>query len=331
MALGMTLNGANGDTYDAMKSTLELSGLTEDEINQSYKDLIDLLTNLDEEVIFNIANSIWHRENFNVEQLFLDTNKEYFDAEVQGLDFSDPAAKEVINNWVDDKTNGLIDKIIDGNIPADVVMYLINAIYFKGVWAGEFDKVDTSDESFNNSDGSTSTVPLMFQKNDFLYAVTDDYQAVDLMYGDSLFSMTVILPNQGVDINNLVETFDINDLSNQFYSTEIHLYLPKFELEWKSSLNDVLKAMGMDIAFDSDRADFKRINSDGGLFIDDVLHKTFIKVDEEGIEAAAVTSVSIGVTSMPQTTYFRVDRPFIFMIHDHHTETILFVGKVLEL
>ena len=139
------------------------------------------------------------------------------------------------------------------------------------------------------------------------------------------------MPKQGVDINNLAETFDVNDLSNQFYTEEVNLYLPKFELEWKSPLNDVLKVLGMEIAFNQVLADFTRINPTGGLYISEVLHKTYIKVDEEGTEAAAVTSVGIGLTAMPETIYFRVDRPFIFFIREHHSGTILFIGKVLEL
>ncbi len=331
LALGTMLNGANGDTYEAMKNTLELNGLTETEINESYRDLIELLANLDEEVIFNIANSIWHRNTFSVEQLFLDTNMEYFDAEVQGLDFSNPDAKNMINDWVNEKTNGLIDKILDEDIPAEIVMYLINAIYFKGSWTSEFDKNLTLDESFYNYDNTVSSVPLMHQNDYFLYMETEQFQAVDLMYGDSLYSMTILLPKDGNDVNDIVATLDENTLSSQSYSTDVDLYLPRFELEWKKSLNNVLKAMGMDIAFNETLADFTRINQNGGLYIDEVLHKTYIKIDEEGTEAAAVTSIGISLTSMPETIDFRVDKPYMFMIREKHSGTTLFIGKVLEL
>lgn len=331
LAFGMALNGADGDTYEAIKTTLEFAGLSEAEINESYRDLIDLLTNLDELVMFNIANSIWYSETFLVEQSFLDTNTEYFDAEVQGLDFSDPDSKNTINAWVDEKTNGLINKILENDIPAEIVMYLINAIYFKGSWTSEFDKDLTNDESFYNYDNTVSSVPLMHQNEDLLYLETEQFQAVDLMYGDSLFSMTILLPKDGNDINALVSSLDENFLSGQFYSDDVNLYLPKFELEWKKKLNDVLRAMGMDIAFSEGIADFTRINQNGDLYIDEVLHKTFIKVDEEGTEAAAVTSIGISLTSLPQTIDFRVDRPFVFLIREKHSGTILFIGKVLEL
>ncbi|MFC1785851.1 serpin family protein [Candidatus Neomarinimicrobiota bacterium] len=331
MALGMTLNGANGDTYEAMKTTLELNGLSETEINESYKNLIGLLTNLDEEVIFNIANSIWYRNEFSIEQSFIDVNKEYFDAEVRGLDFCNPSSLNIINNWVDQKTNGLIKKILEEQIPDYMVMYLINAIYFKGVWTNEFDKKETKTEPFYNYNNAVSNISLMHQEDDFFYAENDQFQAVDLIYGDSLFSMTIILPKENIDINNLVQSADNSFIPDQFISAELNLYLPKFELEWKSSLNDVLKSMGMEIAFNTALADFTKINPDGNLFIDEVLHKTIIKVDEEGTEAAAVTSVGIGLTARPETIDFRVDRPFIFLVREKHSETILFIGKVLEI
>ena len=331
MALGMTLNGANGDTYEAMKTTLELNGLSETEINESYKNLIGLLTNLDEEVIFNIANSIWYRNEFSIEQSFIDVNKEYFNAEVRGLDFCNPSSLNIINNWVDQKTNGLIKKILEEQIPDYMVMYLINAIYFKGVWTNEFDKKETKTEPFYNYNNAVSNISLMHQEDDFFYAENDQFQAVDLIYGDSLFSMTIILPKENIDINNLVQSADNSFIPDQFISAELNLYLPKFELEWKSSLNDVLKSIGMEIAFNTALADFTKINPDGNLFIDEVLHKTFIKVDEEGTEAAAVTSVGLGLTARPETIDFRVDRPFIFLVREKHSETILFIGKVLEL
>ena len=171
----------------------------------------------------------------------------------------------------------------------------------------------------------------MLQNEYFLYMETEQFQAVSLMYGDSLFSMTILLPKDGNDINDLVDSLNVNSLSAQFYSTEIELSLPKFELECKTSLNDVLKAMGMDIAFNEALADFTRINQNGGLYIDEVLHKTYIKIDEEGTAAAAVTSISVSLTSMPETIDFRVDKPFMFIIREKHSGTILFIGKVLEL
>lgn len=338
MALGMALNGAADSTYEAMKNTLELNGLSETEINQAYKDLIELLVNLDKKVVMQIANSIWYRDNFTVEPDFIDVNKMYFDAEVQALDFDDANAPNIINNWVDENTNGLIKKIIDGGIPPEIVMYLINAIYFKGTWTYEFDEKDTKDELFNNYDNSISTIPLMLQEADFPYFETDDFQAVDLPYGDSLFTMTVILPKDGEDINEIAKTID-NDTwinwTNQLYTNEVKVYLPKFTLEWESSLVDVLVTLGMGIAFDPYQADFSRINPNPygveNLYISDVIHKAIVKVNEEGTEAAAVTSVEFGLTSIPQIVEIRIDHPFIFAIRERYSGTILFMGKVLSL
>ncbi len=334
MALGMTLNGAADSTYDAMKNTLELQGLTEDEINQAYKDLIELLINLDEKVVMNIANSIWIEDNFSVLQPFIDVNKTYFDAEVESFDVADPNAVNIINEWVEDKTNGKIKDIID-IIPPNIALYLINAIYFNGTWTYEFDKNDTKDEPFYNLDNSTSTIPLMSMNATLPAFFMDSLSVVDIPYGDSLFSMTVVLPNNKNDINKLAESIT-NDTWNewlcQLTAQELDLYLPKFKLEWDDNLKDVLTELGMGIAFDPDNADFTRINPQIPLWISRVIHKTFVDVNEEGTEAAAATVVEMVFESAgPAISIIRVDHPFIFAIREQHTGTILFMGKVLEL
>ncbi len=334
MALSMTLNGAADSTYDAMKNTLELQGLTEDEINQAYKDLIELLVNLDDKVVMSIANSIWIEDNFSVLQSFIDVNKTYFDAEVESFDVADPNAVNIINGWVEDKTNGKIEDIID-MIPPNIALYLINAIYFNGTWTYEFDKNDTKDELFYNYDNSTSTIPLMSMNAILPSLFTDSISVVDISYGDSLFSMTVILPNNKNNINKFAETIT-NDTWDEWLSQltthELDLYLPKFKLEWDDSLNQVLKDFGMGIAFDKNRADFTRINSQIPLWISRVLHKTFIEVTEEGTEAAAATVVEMEFKSAgPAIPVIRIDHPFIFAIREQHSGTILFMGKVLSL
>jgi serpin B len=334
MALGMTLNGAADSTYEAMKNTLELQGLTEDEINQAYKDLIELLANLDEKVVMNIANSIWIEDNFPVLQPFIDVNKTYFGAEVESFDVADPNAVDIINGWVEYKTNGKIKKIIDV-IPPNIALYLINAIYFNGTWAYEFDKKDTEDKPFYNFDNSTSTIPLMSMNATLPVLFTDSFSIVDIPYGDSLFSMTVILPNNKNDINTLAETVtndNWNEWLGQLTVQELDLYLPKFKLEWDDNLKDVLTELGMGIAFDPDNADFTRINPQIPLWISRVIHKTFVEVNEEGTEAAAATVVEMVFESAgPAISIIRVDHPFIFAIREQHTGTILFMGKVLEL
>jgi len=337
MALGMTLNGAGGETYSAMRQTLELAGLTEEEINQSYRSLIDLLTDLDPRVVFQIANSIWYRDIFPIAQAFVDLNKQYFDAEVQGLDFNDSGAADVINSWVEEKTNGKIEDIVDSPIDPLTVMFLINAIYFNGDWTYQFDKEKTQDDQFTLPDGSTKQVPMMNHGSvTFPYFETEDFQAISLAYGDSLFYMTIILPRPERDLNSLIAELDKDtwvDWMNQFSPHELDLFqMPKFELEYEIKLNDVLSALGMEIAFNAYQADFHRMREGPGdtLYISSVKHKTYVKVNEEGTEAAAVTSVEVGIGMVSPSLEMRVNRPFLYAIRERFSGTILFIGKVVD-
>jgi serine protease inhibitor len=330
-ALGMTYNGARGTTEEGMRAALEYGDLTVEEINQSYRDLIDMLCGLDPKVKMEIANSIWIREGFEVLQEFIDVNRTFFDAVVQVLDFSDPGAADVINAWVNEKTHGKIKDIVAKPISAVTVMFLINAIYFKGTWTTEFDPANTSDGTFHAPEGD-QVVKMMHLHDRMSYQDNADFQAVNLPYGDGMFSMTLLLPKPGKDLDEL-----IGDLSGEnwsawlaaFYPQEGDLYLPRFELEYETSLNDVLAALGMEVAF-TGGADFTGINPGGGLFISNVKHKTYVKVNEEGTEAAAVTSVEIGYESEPLLFNLRVDRPFLFVIHDAHSSALLFVGKIVD-
>jgi serine protease inhibitor len=334
-ALGMTLNGAAGDTREAMIHTLEFQGMPIEQINESYKGLMEVLTTLDPDVIFTIANSIWYRMGFHVEQEFKEVNKKYFDALVESLDFTDPASVDVINDWISEKTNGLIEDAIE-SIDDLVMMLLINAIYFKGTWVYEFDPADTKPEPFYLADGSQTEVEMMNQRSEFHYYENDQFQAIDLPYGSEKFSMSIFLPKPDVDINNLIDQIDGQTWNNWVHSfpeenQEVNLYLPKFTMNYEKSLVDVLKSLGMGIAFDQNTADFTNINRQGRLFIDDVRHITYIEVDEEGTEAAAVTIVVIQVDSIPPgPPPMRIDRPFFFVIRENHNDTILFMGKVMN-
>ncbi len=333
MALGMTLNGAAGDTREAMENTLELQGLSQPEINESYQSLIELLRNLDPKVVFQIANSIWYREGLDFKQDFIELNKNYFDARVEGLNFNDPNSVNTINNWVDENTNGKIKKIVNQIDPLDI-MFLINAIYFKGTWTYEFDEEQTKADEFQSPAG-TVDCQMMRQKNDYKYLQTENFQAVDLPYGDEKYRMTVFLPAQGIDLN----TF-ISDLTSDTYLDWLQnftvqngtLELPKFELEYKVQMKDVLSALGMEIAFNPNEANFTDLyQGPQNAYISSVLHKTYVKVDEEGTEAAAATSVTIGVTSVGGGGfYMRVDRPFFFVIRENHSNSLIFMGKIIK-
>ncbi len=332
MALGMTLNGADGDTKAAMEQTLELAGLTTEEINQSYKSLIELLTQLDPKVIFQIANSIWYRQGYTFEDEFINRNKTYFNALVQDLDFNDPNSVDIINGWVNDNTNGKIEKIINNIDPANV-MFLINAIYFKGAWTYEFDKELTQDDWFTLQDGSRKSCKMMMQTSEFDYLENDDFQAIELPYGDGQFRMMVFLPKPAKNIDSLIA--DLSDQNwnswlNSFSKDSVILQLPKFKLEYDITLNDILSALGMGVAF-SGQADFTRMFKSGGLFISYVKHKTFVEVNEEGTEAAAITVVAMNDSAGgPEIKFIRVDRPFVFVIRENHSQTILFMGKIVE-
>ncbi len=215
MALGMTLNGALDETRQAMEQTLELQGLSQQQINEAYLSLIELLTQLDPAVIFRIANSIWYRLGTDFKQPFLDVNRQYFKARIEGLDFSNPSSVSVINQWVNDQTNGRIKKVIDYIKPEDL-MLLINAIYFKGDWTYKFEKDSTQPANFYGSGGAISPCQLMHQENEFQYLETEDFQAVDLPYGIGDFRMAIFLPSPGKELQELIAGLS-NEKLNQWF------------------------------------------------------------------------------------------------------------------
>lgn len=336
MALGMVRNGAQGNTLNEMNETLGKDALDEAGINASYRSILDIHAQLDPAVAVNLANSIWYRDNLTVLPNFLDTNKAVFDAEIAALDFNAPEALSSINSWVDDKTNGKIEKIIDAISPQDV-MYLINAIYFKGTWTYQFDENETKEAPFYGANRTTLDVPLMHLYNRVPFASNDDVSLIDLPYGDSLYSMTLVLPKTDGTLDAIIADMDENSWDNwtrNMQPAELDIFVPRFKMTYEQPLNEILKSMGMLDAFDESRADFAGINPDLQLYISKVMHKALIEVNEEGTEAAAVTSVSVGVTSVgedPVPTVFRADKPFLFAIREHHTGAILFIGKVLNL
>lgn len=330
MALGMTLNGADGDTYEAMRKTLSIEGLSQQEINEAYQSLIELLTKIDNNVIMQIANSIWYRNTIPFKEDFIETNRKYFDASINPMNFSDPATINIINTWVKESTNGKIDKIVE-KIDPETIMFLINAIYFKGTWQYQFDKNKTRDGFFTKQSGKQVPCKMMNLENDFYHSFNDTFTTLDLPYGKGNYSMTILLPAIDKSIPDVLsvlteETWSgaIKNLSKM----KRELYMPKFKLEYKINLNETLKALGMGIAFEPFGANFKKLyDGIGNAYISNVEHKTFVEVNEEGTEAAAVTSVEIGVTSI-RDDIIRLDRPFIFVIREKNSGCILFIGKL---
>ena len=332
-ALGMTYNGAAGTTLQAFNDVLHFGDLTTQEVNESYKDLMDQLIHLDDKVEFSIANSIWYRQGFQVLPEFINTNEDYFNAAVKEIDFTDPQTVEVINQWIEDKTNDKIKDMLD-QIPNDAMMYLINAIYFNATWKYEFEKGDTYQGDFNLVGGTKHQVDYMRVSGNFQYTSNEDFTAVELPYGDSTFSMVVMLPSSGKKVSDLVTKLDVVHWDSWFDDsrfTGVQVDLPKFKYDFKGLLNDPLADLGLEVAFSELEADFTRINPDGNLFISRIIHQTFIDVQEEGTEAAAATIVEISLTSIGgggSPIYFKADKPFLYLIKENSTGAVVFIGKV---
>ena len=326
IALTMTYNGAVGETEHAMAEVLEIEGLDRDAVNHSNAALRNSLENPDPKVEISIANSIWSRQGVEFNADFLERNRVFFGAEIASLDFSALQATETINEWVNTNTNGKIDKIVD-RISPQTLLFLINAIYFKGNWQDEFNKSMTRQGIFHLSDGSEKRVEMMRREGEYPYFRGENFEATSLPYGDGRLGMYIFLPNRDSNLNKFLENLNAENWEgwiSQFQDRRHDMILPRFKLEYEVSLNDTLEALGMGIAFGSG-ADFSGMGP--SLFISEVKHKTFVEVNEEGTEAAAVTAV-VGVKSIPSV--FRVDRPFFFAIYDAETETILFMGTLTE-
>ena len=334
VALAMTLNGASGETEQAMTNTLQLQGLSPESINVGYAQLQQVLKASDPKVTLTIANSLWARQGISFKPDFLQQNTQFFGAEISSLDFTDPSAPTTINQWVNTNTEGKIQKIID-QIDSSMVLFLINAIYFKGTWETEFDPARTRERAFHLATGGEKQVPMMARLGDYPYYRGEDFQAISLPYGNGQMRMYIFLPEPESDLNAFSGNLDTENWESwisQFHKREVSVVIPKFKVEYGTTLNDTLNALGMGIAFESELADFSRMASlDGNLYIAEVNHKAIIEVNEEGTEAAAATSVGIGVTSLPPPPiHFIADRPFFFAIHDNETKTVLFMGVVME-
>ena len=334
LAMAMVYNGAENETKAEMEEALRLEGFTRDEINQSYKLVVNALLTADDKVTMDVANSIWYRETYQVEESYLNVNQNYYDAEVNASDFTDPETVTLINNWVTDKTNDKITSIID-EIPSDAIMYLINAIYFNGTWTKEFNPEGTQQLSFKNSNGNYILTDMMIRNDSLNYFSNDVFSAIELPYGQGNFNMMVMLPNNDKTVSDIIgqistENWDKWQEALKF-TNSIGIWLPKFRIEFDKKLNDILKDMGMNLAFTSN-ADFSSIDPAKNLYISYVKHKTFIETDEEGTEAAAVTIVGdVGGSADPNAVEwipFHCTKPFLFAITEKDTGAILFMGKV---
>ena len=337
MALGMLMNGADGATLDQMRLALRHASPattppTIAEMNAAYRGILDLLDGLDPTSTLRVANSVWYRTGFSAAPAFLEATRSHFDATVRAVDFADGRTLGEINGWVKEATAGRIPTILESIHPDDV-MYLINAISFKGAWQAPFDPKLTRTSAFNGASGAQQ-VPMMYRQGSQRIRFGARYATIDLPYGNGAFAMTIVLPNEGVDVQSVVtemtvERWDemIGELATTAATVKADLYLPKFTVTQTRELKEDLAALGMRDLFDDTRADLTRLaTGPNRLFVRFVTHKTFLEVNEVGTEAAAVTGIGVGVTSLPPQ--FRVDRPFLFAIRERFTGTILFLGKI---
>ena len=333
MALTITFNGADGETRDAMARVLELNGFKLPDINEYNHRLLERLESDHSNSRLNIANSIWIEKSFPVNKDFTDTVASNYNSEIVNLPF-DQAAVNRINQWVSDRTNARIKHMID-RLDPDAAMVLLNAIYFKGQWKYEFTKRLSMIRDFYLINGDTTPIPMMTQTEKFMYAESDGVQVVELPYSGDDLSMLILLPDKDKpydEFTRIITAQKINDLKNQLSLLKGTVTIPKIELDYELNLNDVLKSMGMGIAFEP-KANFRKMIQPGqsGLYIGDVLHKAFVKINEEGTEAAASTAViMMKATSFnPEETFtFTADHPYLFIIQDNASGTILFMGSI---
>lgn len=334
LALGLAANGARGATWHAIAHTLELGAADLDALNAANAKLIHELGRLDPQLTIAVANSIWLRQDITLDPEFARRCQMFYGAEASNIDFADAQAASRINGWVKERTNSKIDRIVD-QVGRDALVFLINAIYFKGRWARPFDPRLTTHGQFTPAGGQPRQHPLMAQRGSYAYYETSDFQAVSLPYGDGRVVMDIVLPAPRARLADFCRSLSGTEWErwqSRFAQTEGSLQLPRFKLAYETSLNDALKALGMEVAF-SPAADFSALSrSERRIRIDEVKHKTFVEVNEQGTEAAAVTSVGMmRATFMPKKTFrMVVDRPFFCAIRDSHTGALLFLGAIVD-
>ncbi|MCU0460514.1 MAG: serpin family protein [Bacteroidales bacterium] len=334
-ALTMLLNGCSGNTFTQLQGTLRYpSEMTTGEINEAYKSLVDQLLSADPLVKLSLANAIFYRNGFSVKPPFLATMNNDFRATVEGLDFALPSALTTINKWANDNTAGKIPKVLD-EISNDAVMFIMNALYFKGDWSYQFDKSATRNHPFYPDGGTTVNVSTMNSEVGAKVVYGNNYKAVEMPYGRTNFTMIVIVPTE--TLATFYPSFtsgEWNSITSEFDGADEYgkliVYMPKFKFSYEKYLNDQLRALGMVDAFIPFQANLSGI-SDESIFVSFVKQNTFVEVDEVGTEAAAVTTIGIELTSMPpQPTQFVIDKSFVFAIRERTTNTLLFIGQVLN-
>jgi serpin B len=338
LALSMTANGTAGETAAQMKDVLGFQEFSYEQMNGFFKKMSRELKEADQLTELGIANSVWIMEGFPVYEKFKDIVRTWYMAQIEELNFFSPTAVQTINYWCASKTNGKIDEIIK-EIPPSMVMYLINALYFKGTWTYSFDKSASYSDRFYGDDGSSPVTDYMLQTETFPYLEHDLCQIAELLYGNEAFSMVLMLPKPGVHVDRMIKEFlnttQWNILVNglERFERKLTISMPKFRFEYEKDLIPTLQAMGMTIPFMEGMADFSNMSPSGGLYIGLVKQKTYVEVNEEGTEAAAVTVVGVEKSSIEpdDPLPFYVNRSFVYIIKEKSTGIILFMGKMSSL
>ena len=340
-ALGMTYAGARGETAEQMKSVLELN-LPDERLHPAFASLNKQLNTAagEEAYQLNTANALWGQEDYDFLDEFVNLTQEYYGAGLRRVDYRTAAgredARETINSWVSEETQGKIEELISRGVLTNLTrLVLTNAVYFKGLWASPFDQKRTEKAPFTLADGSTTEADMMYQKHRFGYLEMEGgTKLLEMPYKGDELSMVVLLPPEADGLDELEQDLSRERLTGwlgKAHPREVKVYLPRFEMTWKTDLVKTLKAMGMEDAFSLPPADFSGMTGEKDLFISNVVHKAYVKVDEEGTEAAAATGVVVGITSVqPDQPVFRADHPFLFCIRHRETGSILFMGRVMD-
>lgn len=329
MALGMLLNGAEDETATEIQKALQMDAVSMSDLNAAYKTLINDLPVADSKVSLGLANSVWSRNDFTVENEFQSILKNSFEAQVTSLPF-DNAAKDRINKWASDHTNGKIKQVLD-QIRPDHVMFLLNALYFKGDWKTKFDSKKTRDVPFTLENGQTKTVKMMYASSDFKVGGGNNYLAVRLPYANGQFNMTLLIPRGQNTIDEVLKEITGESwtrLDKNMIESGVTVGLPRFTLNYSAQLKSTLQAMGIDKVF-APGAELGKINKSEKLIVDFVKQDTYLGIDEQGTEAAAVTSIGMATTSTGQEPpSYICDRPFGIVISENTSNTILFMGRI---
>jgi len=332
LVLGMTYNGADGETAAEMAQVLHIEEMEAGLVNQATKELQDNLRAA-QGVELSIGNSLWLRQDWTLDSEYVEQNRTAYDATLEVLDFDSPEAVTRINQWAEEATQGKIDTVLDRI--EDEVLFLLNAVYFKGNWLDAFNPARTQPFPFHRADGTTKEIPMMQQSGTFPFLAGDGFQAVALPYQGERVRMLVFLPDADRDLNSFLGQLTLENWqvwTAEFQEQEIFVGLPSFKVKFTRELNDDLESLGMATAFD-DRANLLRmlpteIRDGIRLYLSFVKHDAIVEVNEEGTIAAAVSTVGASPSSGPPS--FIVDRPFFFAIWDSHTGAILFLGAVVD-